>query len=54
MTRPPQDTDMPTEGDGKTFRGANPWSGPAGLVVVGLIVAMVVIGLIVAAATMAG
>ena len=49
--RPPQPEDVPMDGDEKAFRGANPWSGPylvlaviavAGLVVVGLIVAVLV------------
>ena len=49
--RPPQPEDVPMDGDGKPFRGANPWSGPylvlaviavAGLVVVGLLVAVLV------------
>ena len=49
--RPPQPKDVPMDGDEKAFKGANPWSGPylvlaviavAGLVVVGLIVAVLV------------
>jgi len=46
--RPPLPDDIPTDGEGGTFNGTNPWSGPYAVIAI-IIGAVVVIGGIIVA-----